>query len=288
MSTLSTVISAGSASQVNETININSAENLITLADGRVYLKGGVNSTDLTTYPDATAGMAYSGTEFSISQVNQPASMTWDGNFFWVLNNTSTEAVHKYNASGVYQNVSWTTGNDPRGIIWDGNHFVVILSDGNVYKYNSSGVYANVTFSVANQTSSGASGIAWDGNSFWITDYNSDNVFKYNSSGVYQNFDFSVSSQDTVPRDITYDGTYLWVLGDITDKAYKYNTSGVYQNDSFSVGSQSTRAEGIVWVSSAFYVASYNNQKVFKYQNQIGIGSQGGTEYGNQNYVRIK
>ena len=102
----------GSASVINETIDINSAENLITLEDGRVYLKGGVTTTDTTTYPDANLTLGYKGTSFYVGTENaQPRSLTWDGTYFWVLGGGGvTSTVYKYNASGVSQNVSFAVG----------------------------------------------------------------------------------------------------------------------------------------------------------------------------------
>ena len=286
----------GSASQVNETIEINSAENLITLDDGRVYLKGGVSSTDLSTYPDATAALAYTGTSFSDSaQVNQPAGITWDGSFFWVVDRGSTNSVFKYNALGVYQNVSFSVGNqgtDPTGIVWDGSFFWVINNAASPYKrvskYNASGVYQNVFWEYNAVTTMDGEDLAWDGTFFYVVGNATDTIRKFNAAGVDQGVSYSVAAQETNPKGITFDGTYLWVVGTASDKAHKYSTSGVYQNESFSVASQDSSAEGIVWVSPAFYVAGNSTQKVYKYQNQIGISSQGGTEYGNQNYMRIK
>lgn len=286
----------GSASVINETININSAENLITLDDGRVYLKGGVSSTDTSTYPDATTALAYTGTSFSDSaQVNQPAGITWDGSFFWVVDRGSTNSVFKYNAQGVYQNVSFVVGNqgtDPTGIVWDGSFFWVINNAASPYKrvskYNASGVYQNVFWEYNAVTTMDGEDLAWDGTFFYVVGNATDTIRKFNAAGVDQGVSYSVAAQETNPKGITFDGTYLWVVGTASDKAHKYSTSGVYQNESFSVASQDSSAEGIVWVSPAFHVAGNSTQKVYKYQNQIGIGSQGGTEYGNQNYMRIK
>ena len=56
----------GSASQINEVIALNSLANTVTLADGRVYLKGGVFETNTSAYPNAATGQGYSGTSFCI------------------------------------------------------------------------------------------------------------------------------------------------------------------------------------------------------------------------------
>ena len=288
----------GSASQVNETIDINSAENLITLDDGRVYLKGGVSSTDTSTYPDATTALAYTGTSFSDSaQVNQPAGITWDGSFFWVVDRGSTNSVFKYNALGVYQNVSFSVGNqgtNPTDIVWDGSFFWVINNAASPYKrvskYNASGVYQNVFWEYNAVTTMDGEGLTWDGTFFYVVGNATDTIRKFNAAGVDQGVSYSVAAQETDPKGITFDGTYLWVIGASSYKAHKFNTSGVYQNESFSVSTQETNPEGIVWVSPAFYVAGNSTQKVYKYQNQIGVTSvsSGLAVKGLQNYVRIK
>ena len=172
----------GSASVINETIDINSTENLITLEDGRVYLKGGVASTDLTTYPDATAELAYSGTSFSVaSQAITPVGIAWDGTYFWVVGNV-TDTIRKFNAAGVDQGVS---------------------------------------YSVAAQATN-PKGITFDGTYLWVVGTASGKAHKYNTSGVYQNESFAVNSQDTSTQGIVSIGTALWTIGKTTDAAYKY------------------------------------------------------------------
>jgi|TARA_R110002167_G_scaffold2435_1_gene12361 hypothetical protein len=279
-------------SEVNETININSSENLITLADGRVYLKGGVTETDLTTYPDATAGFAYTGTSFTTQDAgsaNNPEGITWDGTYFWVLNYPDSgfnARIYKYNAAGVYQNVYLQTNqNYPQDLVWDGTYFWV-MNSGVVYKYNSSGTYQNVSWNAGFST---ATGIAWDGTYFWVTDNGSDKVYKFNSSGVYQSVNFSL--QGASPQAITWDGTYFWTLDNGTDLVYKYNASFVYQNVSFSIGSQTTEPRGLVSVGAALWALGSSTDTAFKYQNQIGVNTNGSASQiaeGLQNYVRIK
>ena len=289
----------GSASQVNESIDIHSYENLITLADGRVYLKGGVTSTDLSTYPDATALMAYTGTSFDASaQVNQPADITWDGSFLWVVDRGTTNSVFKYNASGVYQNVSFVVGNqgtDPTGIVWDGSFFWVINNAASPYKrvskYNASGVYQNVFWEYNAVTTMDGEDLAWDGTFFYVVGNATDTIRKFNAAGVDQGVSYSVAAQETNPKGITFDGTYLWVVGTSSGKAHKYNTSGVYQNESFAVSPQDTSTQGLAWDGTALCTVGLATDKVYKYANQIGViinPSASARASGRQNYVRIK
>ena len=67
----------------------------------------------------------------------------------------------------------------PNGLAWDGTSFWVVGQDNDtVYKYNASGVYQNVSFSVASEESS-PEGIAWDGTSLWVVGTVIRNASKY-------------------------------------------------------------------------------------------------------------
>jgi hypothetical protein len=294
----------GSASQVNETIDINSAENLITLEDGRVYLKGGVTETDLTTYPDATSNFAYSGTSFSVAgQRTAPTGIAWDGTHFWVIGPTSPQRVYKYNAAGVYQNVLFDVtaqGTDPMDIVWDGTYFWVINNAGGnkrVNKYSAAGVYQNVFWDYTTVTAMEGQGLAWDGTYFWVVGNSTDTIRKFNAAGVDQGVSYSVAAQETSPRGITFDGTYLWVVGTNSavgatqSWAYKYNTSGVYQNESFNVEAQDTSPQGIVSIGDNFWTVGTTTDAAYKYEKQIGVTDNASASQianGKQNYVRIK
>ena len=292
----------GSASQVNETIDINSEESLITLEDGRVYLKGGVTSTDLTTYPDARAGFAYTGTSFSVAnQDSNPMGITWDGTHFWVVGGSNL--VHKYNASGVYQNVNFSVasqGTSPTDIVWDGTYFWVINNATSPYKrvskYSAAGVYQNVFWEYNAVTTMDGEGLAWDGTYFWVVGNSTDTIRKFNAAGVDQGVSYSVAAQATNPKGITFDGTYLWVVGTNSAVgatqawAYKYNTSGVYQNESFNLQSQDYNTQGIVSIGTAMWTVGKGTDSAYKYVPQLGVVSEAGTPLteGKQNYVRIK
>ena len=184
----------GSASQINEVVSLRNDATTVTLADARVYLKGGIFETDLTVYPNASNSFQYTGTNFSVaSQDTSPSGITWDGTYLWVVGYGSDSA----------------------------------------YKYNTSGTYQSVSFSIASQDSS-PEDIAWDGTSFWVLGGNTDTVYKYNASGVYQNVSFSVASEESSPEGIAWDGTSLWVVGTVIRNASKYEpVNGVASDASF-------------------------------------------------------
>ena len=285
----------GSASVINETININSTENLITLADGRVYLKGGVTSTDLATYPDATGGFAYTGTSFSTAgQASDESDIGWDGTYFWVLDRGNSR-VYKYNDSGVYQSVSFSVSSQDTlmwGIVCVGSDFYTCgAQNRKVYKYNSAGNFQS-DFSVLSEGPY-SYGLTYDGTHLWVI--NSDGssgvyAHKYTTAGTYQNVSFKLSDEDSSPHGIAWDGTSFWMSGRTNDSVYKYSAAGVYQSVSFSAASQGTSPHGLVWDGSALWTVDDSSSAVFKYQNQIGVNSvsSGSAAAGQQNYVRIK
>ena len=281
----------GSASAINEKKEFNSNANLITLDDGRVYLKGGVTETNVSAYPDATQGFAYTGFTFSTSsQDGEPAGVTSDGTYLWVLGGVN-RSIFKYSMAGVYQNVSWSafaqTGGNVDDVMWDGSHFwVVSNSNDAVYQYSASGVYQNVSFSVASQISV-PRGIAWDGTYFYVVDQDTDRAYKYNASGTYQSVSFLVADS---PQGIAYDGSHFWVISSTTQKLHQYTTAGVATGLEISTAGLGVNPSGVGNDGTTLYTTDRGVDSVFKFQNQIGVNSvsSGLAVKGQQNYVRIK
>ena len=279
----------GSASQINEVVTLNNGASTVTLADGRVYLKGGVFETNTSTYPLANSSYQAAGINFSVAaQETNPSGIAWDGNYFWVLGRSGQD-LNKYSASGVYQSVSFSVANggaDVKDVVWDGTQFKV-LGAALILRYSSSGSYSGF-YNLTAQTSTGQ-GIAWDGTYYYVVENTgSYNVYKYSSSGVYQSVAFSVVSQTTNPSSITWDGTSFWVLSDYADEVFQYNSSGVYQNVSFSVSAQDTSPMGIVskgGSDTSLFMAGQQNDKVWEYKPANGVSSV--LNLGAQNYVRI-
>jgi len=294
MSNFTDFIGGGGGSEVNDVKFMTNSDNLITTESGEVWLKGGVTETDTTTYPNATASLAYSGTSFSTAtQVGSPFGITWDGTYFWVLDGAN-DAVFKYSASGVYQNVSWSVasqGTSPTDIVWDGSFFWVINNAASPYKrvskYNAAGVYQNVFWEYNAVTTMDGEGLAWDGTFFYVIGNVTDTIRKFNAAGVDQGVSYSVAAQETNPKGITFDGTYLWVVGTTSDTLYKYSTSGVYQNESLVINIQDVVPQGIAWDGTSLCVTGVATDTVYKYSELIGCGA--GTEGTNNNlYTRIK
>ena len=283
----------GSASVINETIDINSTENLITLEDGRVYLKGGVTSTDLATYPDATGGMAYAGATFSTAgQLFSEVDIAWDGTYFYALEGGNYAKFCKYSAAGVYQGVSVSVvaqDDEMHGMVCVGSDFYLCGAQyDKVYKYNSAGVFQS-DFSVSTNGVN-PNAIAYDGTYLWVLSYTNGIVYKYTTAGVYQNVSFSVAAQDTNTRGLAWDGTHFWMSGRQADTLFQYTAAGVFTGFSLSVAAQGTSPYGLTWDGSALWTLDDSSSAAFKYQKQIGVNSvsSGSAAAGLQNYVRIK
>ena len=284
----------GSASVINETIDINSTENLITLADGRVYLKGGVTETDLTTYPDATGGMAYAAATFSTSgQLNSEVDIAWDGTYFYALEGGNYAKFCKYSAAGAYQGVSVSVvaqDDEMHGMICVGSDFYLCgAQNDKVYKYNSAGVFQS-DFSVSTNGRD-PNAIAYDGTYLWVLSYYFSTVYKYSLAGVYQNVSFSVNAQDNNARGLAWDGTHFWMSGRQADKLFQYTAAGVFTGFSLSVAAQGTSPYGLTWDGSALWTLDDSSSAAFKYQKQIGVTDNASASQianGRQNYVRIK
>ena len=288
-------LGGGNASVINETIDINSTENLITLADGRVYLKGGVTETNVAAYPDATAGLAYTGTTFStaaqISSVDGESDIGWDGTYFWVIDRGDSR-LKKYNASGAYQSVSYGLYQDTalQGIVCVGSDFYLCGSQNHkVYKYNSSGVFQS-DFSVAAQGQY-PHAIAYDGTYLWVLSNGNQTVYKYSLAGVYQNVSFSVSNAGSNLHGLAWDGTHFWLAERTTDKLFQYTAAGVFTGFTFTLASQGNSPYGLTWDGSALWTVDNSSSAAFKYQKQIGVTDNASASQianGRQNYVRIK
>ena len=129
----------GSSSQINEVVSLQNDAAVVTLADSRVYLKGGIFETDLTVYPNASNSFLYTGTNFNVAaQEAYTMGITWDGTSFWTTGRVS-DKVWKYTAAGVYTNVSFSVASEesaPEGIAWDGTSlWVVGYATSSVYQY---------------------------------------------------------------------------------------------------------------------------------------------------------
>lgn len=291
MSTISSLISSGGGSEVNDIKFITNSANLITTESGEVWLKGGVTETDVATYPDATAALAYTGIFWvTYSQVTNEADIAYDGTYLWVLG-SANNAIYKYSTAGDYQNVTFSVASQDTnmfGVVIAGTDFYMVgTQNDKVYKYNSAGVFQS-DFSIASQTTT-AKGIAFDGTYLYVASGNgsASTIHKYSTAGTYQNVVYTITAQDNNVQGITWDGNFFYVAGRQNNSIYQYTAAGAYTGVTVSVASQGTRPVGIVFGDSAYWVVDDTNGGVNKYLNQIGCGA--GTEGTSNNlYTRIK
>lgn len=277
----------GSASQIDEVVTLNNYADTVTLSDGRVYLKGGVYETNLSTYPLAATVMRKTGINFYVgAQESSSRAIGWDGTHYWVAGSTN-DTAYKYTAAGVYTGTSFSVAAQttvPYGIVWDGTFFWVLSNANVVYKYNSAGVYQSVSWTAAGMSNAGD--IEWDGTHFYLTDFTEDKVFKFNSAGVaVANYD--VSAQALTPFGITWDGTYFWVQDGTEDTIFKYNTSFVYQGESFDVLADDTNGTALTYNGTHVAMVGYQKDRVNEYGLAKGAPSNDTVLAGGQNYVRV-
>ena len=281
---------AGGGSNVNDVRFITNSANLITTESGEVWLKGGVTETDVATYPDATANLAYTGTTFGVRQSGWENDIAYDGTYLWVLNSYANE-IDKYSTAGAYQNVTFSVASqdtDMFGVVIVGTDFYMVgTQNDKVYKFNSAGVFQS-DFSIASQTTT-AKGIAFDGTYLYVASGNgsASTMHKYSTAGAYQNVVFTLTAQDNNVQGITWDGNFFYVAGRQYNALYQYTAAGAYTGKTLSVAAQGTRPTGVVFGDSAYWVIQDTADAVYKYINQIGCGDRlEGT--GNNLYMRIK
>ena len=271
----------GSSSQINEVVTLNNTADTVTLADGRVYLKGGVFETNLSTYPLALSGLQRV-LNFTVLQDTTAQGVTWDGTNYWVVGATN-DRVYKYDAAGAYTSTFFSISSQstsPADIEWDGTYLWVLDNANNkLFSYNTAGTYIS-QFSVNAQVAGGWKGFTWDGTFFWVANSNG-NVYKYNSSGVYQSVTFSIASETTSIQGIAWDGTYFWVA-DYYQTLYKYNSSGVYQNETIATAGYLV---GVGAKDNFPMVVIQTPRSVDVYAIVNGVVSV--ADLGAQNYVRV-
>tara|TARA_R110000787_G_scaffold190742_1_gene302202 strand:- start:17 stop:739 length:723 start_codon:yes stop_codon:yes gene_type:complete len=180
-----------------------------------------VGHQNKTAYKYNSSGV-YQGVSFSVAaQSAYPHGIVWDGTNFWMVSGVQLHKYTAAGAFVSTYNLS--NGGYVTGITWDGAFlWLVNQTSDAVYKYNTSGVYQGVSFSVASQDTS-PKGVTWDGTYFWMVGDVTNSVYKYNASGTYQGVSFSAYAQATSAQDLVSVGTDLWVTDYSSDAVYKYS-----------------------------------------------------------------
>tara|TARA_Y100000389_G_C17362518_1_gene464539 strand:+ start:129 stop:1001 length:873 start_codon:yes stop_codon:yes gene_type:complete len=281
----------GSASQIDEVVYLNNDADTVTLDDERVYLKGGVYETTVSTYPLAKTSFKYLGTNFTTAaQDTTPQGITWDGTYFWVGGSNSTKVL-KYNSSGVFVS-SFSVSSQVatvKGVINDGTYIWVLDSYTNkVHKYSQAGVYQNVFWTFSEGTES--KGLTFDGTHVWVSNQSTGYAdhYKYTVAGVYTNVTWSSYAQYDYGRTLAWTGTHFWVA-DANGLISEYTSAGVYTGKTMNVNPPTSSLAGITYKDGSLFLLSNSGGPVYELAPTIGIGSNNIAVAGvGQNYVRVK
>lgn len=165
----------------------------------------------------------YTGANFS--NTVDPADMTSDGNFIWVVN--------------------YLTG------------------FGEVNQFNMNGSFVGVAFnaSVEIGTQIRPQGITTNGTYIWVNDHDTlDEVYQFEMDGTYTGINWSTADCTAVPGAMTFNGTRFWIIhqlgGPGTKKVCRYNVTGGFV-DSFDAdngGSGTENIQGIDVDSDFIYI----------------------------------
>ena len=163
-----------------------------------------------------------------------PAGITQDGTYFWIVDITGRE-VYKYLMDGTYTGKHFDTGvsgnRQPRAITQDGTYFWItdIGYPGGVYKYSMDGTYLDSWGTVeypVRPYNSYPWGITVARNYIWVADSSAQRVFRYSEDGVFiDHLNISVGKRPWA-RGITAYGKYLWVTNTFDDVVYMYEMLG--------------------------------------------------------------
>jgi len=103
------------------------------------------------------------------AQLNDPRGVTWDGEFFWVVDDNS-DTVYKYTASWVYTGFSFSASSESTSLFdivyIDGSLWISTFAD-IIYKYSTSGVYSGNSFSVSSEGTNPA-GLTIKDSKMWV------------------------------------------------------------------------------------------------------------------------
>lgn len=244
---------------------------------GEVWLKSGVVSTDVDTYPDARVieDVVYTGEDYDLSgEMSTPGGICWDGTHFWIVGGP-VDAVFQYTSNGTYTGTSFDVSREegvPTGIAWDGTHFWVVGTDSDAaHQYTSAGVYTGTSFDVSGQLSNPVD-ITWDGTHLWVLS-SSTGAFQYTTGGTYTGTKFvtnSVSSSGF--SGITWDGSGFWLCNSSSKLVFKFSTAGEYTENSFSTNEEDSVPLGLCWKEGYLWMVGSQWDKLYAYAVTKTIG----------------
>ena len=112
----------------------------------------------------------------------------------------------------------------------------------------------------------GATGVAWDGTSYYVLDSDDTYVYAYSAAGVYSTtLSFDLDSANASPQGITWDGSYLRVVDYNDAKVYAYTNSGTYTSSSNLDLLSYIDGSGIAWSGAHYHILDSTTTYVYTY-----------------------
>jgi len=163
------------------------------------------------------------------AQIEDPEGMTWDGQYLWVVDDTSTEMAYQIDPD-TGDIINYFTINpagvenpDTESITWDGSNLWIADSTGIIGQYTTDGTLLS-TISPELLDPDGyeidydIEGMTWDGTNLWLADQDTGLIFKIDTDGN------AIDSFDTGLGDIVsinfYNGS-LWIGDTDTDDIFE-------------------------------------------------------------------
>ena len=191
--------------------------------------------------------------------------------FFIAIFSFFINPSYSYAAVGDYID-RWSTSSIIYTLTWDGSYLWISDTNSPVKfkKYTADGATTSDSFNLTAENGA-PSGIAWDGDSFWVLDSVDKEVYEYDSDGNYQSNSWSLNASagggaTAGTRGLTWDGTNFWVVWRGTDRMYQYNASGTYTGTSIDLSASGNNdAIDATWNGSYFWVTDYIDLEVYQY-----------------------
>jgi hypothetical protein len=164
--------------------------------------RGVIDVGNILYYTDASDGNVYKydistqtqlGVAFNVSGASALSSMTYDGTNFWIGDYSGTNRAFLYSPTGTLLNTITLAncGGNCDGLTYFkqagvgyllSNRFDGGFGGPNAYDvYTTNGTFVSTLFT---STSSGSTGVAWDGTSFWTSNIFAGSITQWSMSGV--------------------------------------------------------------------------------------------------------
>ncbi len=103
------------------------------------------------------------------------------------------------------------------------------------------------------------SGLAWDGENFWLADLDSEKIYKLDKAGKLLS---SFAAPGSTPTGLAWDGTNLWVADSFDGQIYKVNLQNGKVVGAFDL--PNSDPQGLAWDGANFWVVDADTGKLEK------------------------